>query len=103
MEYEEQNERGKMSIEERLAAQEEKIDKIYRSVEKTRKMILWSGIATIVTFLLPFIILIFMLPRALELFTGGIGLGGGIEEVHTTLQNGGGESLSELLEGLQNL
>jgi len=51
-----------VAIEAALARQEEKIDAIYTSVEKTRKtfqMIVWI---TIVTVVLPFILLLFALP-----------------------------------------
>ena len=86
----------------RLEEQEEKIDKIYESVEKTRKMILWSGIATLVTFVLPFIILLFMLPKAMDLFAGGTQM---LDQASTMLDSQNAdttESLSELLKSLES-
>ena len=84
----------------RLEEQEEKIEKIYTSVEKTRKMIFWSGVATLITFVIPFIILMFMLPRALSLFGGGVSLtsNNSISSHGDTLQQA--ERLSDLLNSL---
>lgn len=41
---------------------QEKIDKIYTSVEKTRKYFLWTMIITVVAFVLPLIILALVIP-----------------------------------------
>ncbi len=82
----------------RLERQEKLIQDIYTSVEKTRKMIFWSGVATLVTFVIPFILLLIMLPRALSLFSGGT--------IHPSLlqqqqvDTHSTESLSELLNAL---
>lgn len=46
----------------KIEQQEKKIDAIHKSVEQTRKILLFSAIATIVTFLLPFVALIIMIP-----------------------------------------
>ncbi|PJA89475.1 MAG: hypothetical protein CO138_00245 [Candidatus Moranbacteria bacterium CG_4_9_14_3_um_filter_33_15] len=46
----------------RMKAQEEKIDQIYRSVEKTRKYFLWTLLATIIMFILPFLGIIVAIP-----------------------------------------
>jgi len=46
----------------RMRAQEEKIDQIYRSVEKTRKYFLWTLLATIIMFILPFLGIIVAIP-----------------------------------------
>ncbi len=85
-----------------LTEQEEKLNKIYKSVEQTRKMILWSGIATLVTFVIPFILLIFMLPKAIDIFSGGAKL----DRASSSLQGGENlqiESLSDTLNNLKNL
>ena len=47
-----------------LREQDQKINAIYASVEKTRKMFLATIILTIVTFVLPLIGLIFVIPWA---------------------------------------
>ncbi len=47
---------------ERLDQQERKIDAIYKSVEQTRKIFLTTVIISIVTFVLPLIGLIFIIP-----------------------------------------
>jgi type II secretory pathway component PulF len=60
-------------IEERLKRIEEKIDRIYASVERTRKYFLWTLIVTAVAFLLPLVGLVFVVPTllsALSSYTG---------------------------------
>ena len=47
----------------KLKEQEKKIDKIYNSVEKTRKYFLFMIIMTLVIFFLPLIALIITIPR----------------------------------------
>ena len=60
----------------KLAQQDEKIDKIYVSVEKTRKYFLWTGIITILVIVLPLIGLMFALPSFLNSYVGNLqGLG----------------------------
>lgn len=49
-------------LSQRLAAQEQKLDAIYVSVEKTRKYFQWTLIATIVMFVLPLIGIALILP-----------------------------------------
>ena len=52
------------------------IEKIYISVEKTRKYFLWTMIGTLVTFILPLLILGFVLPSFLGNYTSQLqGLG----------------------------
>ena len=53
----------------RLQEQEMKIDAIYESVEKTRKLFLWTVIGSVVTFLLPIIGLIFVIPWFLHIMS----------------------------------
>lgn len=50
----------------KLDAQDRKLDAIYVSVEKTRKYFLWTMIGTIITFVLPLIALMFVLPWAMN-------------------------------------
>lgn len=57
--------------EQKIAELEGKIDLIYASVEKTRKYFLWTLVATVVTFLLPLIGLIFAIPYFLNTLMGG--------------------------------
>ena len=52
---------------EKIEAQEQKLDAIYKSVEKTRKYFLWTLIVTGVTFILPLIALIFVIPWFLSI------------------------------------
>jgi len=54
---------------------EAKIEKIYISVEKTRKYFQWTFIATIVFFILPLIVIAVILPSLMDSITnvyGGI-------------------------------
>ncbi len=46
----------------RLQAQEELLQKVYASVEKTRKYFMWTGIITLALIVLPLIGLIFAIP-----------------------------------------
>jgi type IV secretory pathway component VirB8 len=56
----------------RLAMLEEKIDKIYKSVEKTRKYFFWTMVISIVVVVLPAIGLVFVIPFFLNSYVGGI-------------------------------
>lgn len=54
--------------EEQMIRLEEKIDAVYKSVEKIRKYLLTTLIVTVVTIVLPIIIAIFMIPMAISTF-----------------------------------
>lgn len=58
----------------RLAAQEVVIQKIYTSVEKTRKMFLWTLIITLVLFFLPLFGLLIIIPTFLSTLGSTYGL-----------------------------
>ena len=53
--------------------QDEKIDAIYKSVEKTRKYILIVTIATVVVFVLPLIGLMFAIPSFISSYSDLLG------------------------------
>lgn len=53
----------------RLAALETKVDALYASVEKVRKYFLWTGIITVVLFVLPLIGLVFAIPQFLNSYS----------------------------------
>lgn len=60
-----------------LRRQEEKIDQMFRSVEKLRRYFMWMIIIAVVTLVLPMIAMIFVLPWAIGTITsayGGLGL-----------------------------
>jgi RNA-binding protein YhbY len=57
----------------RLDAQDELLVKIYKSVEKTRKYFLWTLIISLGVFILPFIGLVFVLPKFLSIYTQTLG------------------------------
>lgn len=61
------------TIEEQLEIQQQALAKIYKSVEQTRKYILWTGIATIVAFVIPLIALAVIIPRVMNVFTESLG------------------------------
>jgi len=64
------------TIQKELQDQRLMIEKIYISVEKTRKYFLWTMIVTLITFILPLIILGFALPSFLSVYTSQLqGLG----------------------------
>ena len=50
------------NVAERLAVLEQKVDAMYSSVEKLRKYFLWTGIITVVLFVVPLIGLAFAIP-----------------------------------------
>lgn len=58
----------------KLQAQDEKLEQIHQSVEKTRKYFLWTLVATLVTFFLPLIGLVFAIPFFLSTLSSAYGL-----------------------------
>lgn len=64
------------NFDKKLIELEEKINKIYISVEKTRKYFLWTAIITTAVIVLPLIGLIFVLPSFMTNYVGSLqGLG----------------------------
>lgn len=53
-------------LEKRLSELEQKTDRIWRSVEQTRKIILWTAIISIALFVIPLIGLLFAIPAYLK-------------------------------------
>ncbi len=58
----------------KLQAQDEKLEQIYRSVEKTRQYFLWTLIGSVAMFVLPLIGLIFAVPFFLSTLSTAYGL-----------------------------
>lgn len=56
----------------RIARQEELIENVYASVEKTRKYFMWTLIVSAVFFILPLIGLMFAVPFFLSTMTSGM-------------------------------
>jgi len=56
-------------IKNRLDTQDELLEKIYKSAEKTRKYFMWTLIITLVTFFLPLVALLFILPSFIKTYT----------------------------------
>ena len=60
----------------KLVELEEKINKIYISVEKTRKYFFWTMMLTIAFFVLPLIAMVFVIPAFISNYTSSLqGLG----------------------------
>lgn len=57
-------------LQQRLETLEQKIDATYVSAEKTRKYFLWTLIASLVTFVLPLIAMMFAIPWMLNSVMG---------------------------------
>jgi len=53
----------------KLEVQEVKIDELYKSIEKTRKYILWTAIISLALIILPAIGLIFVIPQFIDTYT----------------------------------
>lgn len=59
----------------RLDEQDNKLEAIYTSVEKTRKYFMWTIIVSLLTVVLPLIALMFVLPSFIQSLTGsGLGI-----------------------------
>ena len=56
----------------KIEAQGEKIDSIYRSVEKTRKYFLWTLIITVATIVLPLIGIAIILPTLISYYSSAL-------------------------------
>ncbi len=57
-----------------LKAQDQKLENIYISVEKTRKYFLWTMIGTIIMFVLPLLGLFFAIPFLLGTLSTAYGI-----------------------------
>ena len=62
----------------KMAGLEKKIDDIYKSVEKTRKIIMWTGIITIAVIVLPLIAMMFVIPSFISNYTNTLNSIGGL-------------------------
>lgn len=58
-------------IKKEIQDQRKLLEQIFASVEKTRKYFLWTMIGSIVVFVLPLIVFLFVLPSFLGTITGG--------------------------------
>ncbi|MEK7669457.1 MAG: hypothetical protein AAB350_02600 [Patescibacteria group bacterium] len=56
-------------VQNKMVSLEKKIDEIYVSVEKTRKIIMWTGIITIAVIILPLIAMMFVIPSFISNYT----------------------------------
>ena len=63
-----------MDEEVKRALEEERklLNSVFISVEKTRKYFLWTVISSLILFVLPLIIFLFLLPMIVSTLTGGI-------------------------------
>ena len=64
------------NIEKKIIELEEKVDRVYESVEKTRKYFLWTMIISVAVIIIPLIIMMFVLPSFISNYTSSLsGLG----------------------------
>ena len=56
-------------IQNKMAELEKKIDEIHASVEKTRKIIMWTGIIIAAVIILPLIAMMFAIPSFISNYT----------------------------------
>lgn len=89
------------SLQEQLNLQQEALVKIYTSVEKTRKMIFWSGVINTLVFVLPLIFVALALPRIMNTFTSSLNAFSGGNTINAEVL--ASPSLRESLENLSNL
>ncbi len=59
-------------IKKQFSQQQELLERIYQSAEKTRKYFLWTIIISVALFVIPLIIVLFMLPSFIKTLTSGI-------------------------------
>ncbi len=87
-------------IQDLLEKQEQMLQQIYKSVENTRKIIFWTGITTLATFIIPLIVIIIIFPYIISTFTHEIGFKkeNNVPKIYEQKE----ESLSELLKVLNN-
>lgn len=62
-------------LEQKISAQNELLQNIYISTEKTRKYFQWSLIITVIFFVLPLIALVFILPMMISSYANILNLG----------------------------
>jgi hypothetical protein len=60
------------TTEQKIERLEQKVDKIYISVEKTRRYFFWTGVITLAIIILPLIGLLFVLPAFMSNYVGSI-------------------------------
>jgi len=60
------------NIDKRLTTLEEKVNKVYESVEKTRKYFLWTMIISVAVIVIPLIVLMFVLPSFISNYTSSL-------------------------------
>ena len=58
----------------KLVELETKVDAVYKSAEKTRKYFMWTLVISVVLFVLPLIVLIFVIPQFLNALGGNLDL-----------------------------
>lgn len=59
-------------LEKRMSELENKVDAIFESVEKTRKILMWTGIITIAVIILPIIAMMFVIPSFISSYTSAL-------------------------------
>lgn len=88
-----------ISLQEQLNIQQEALAKIYKSVESTRKMIFWTGVANLALFIIPMIAVAILLPKIIGTFTASLDSFSGASS--SLVEISAEPSLRESLENLQ--
>jgi len=57
-------------IQQKFEGQDQKLEQIYRSIEKMRKYFLWTLIISVAVIVLPLIGLLMVIPQFLSLYSG---------------------------------
>jgi hypothetical protein len=65
-------------LENKLKELEAKLDLVYRSAEKSRKYLMWTGIITAAVIILPLIAMVFVLPSFISSYTDTLNSLGGL-------------------------
>lgn len=80
-------------LKQKIDAQQEKIDEIYKEMKKLKRYFLWTFWLTVVFFVLPLVALVFVVPWFLSTYLGSMGMGGGADP----------EQMMQMVKTLQSL
>ena len=88
-------------LQKQLDEQQQALVKIFKSVEQTRKYMLWSGITSLVMFVIPLIIVVIALPKIIGVFTSSMDIFESVSPTSQSVQTG--QSFSDDLKNVDVL
>ena len=88
-------------LQKQLDEQQQALVKIFKSVEQTRKYMLWSGITSLVMFVIPLIIVVIALPKIISVFTSSMDIFESVSPTSQSVQTG--QSFSDDLKNVDEL